>query len=171
MHHRLYVTKLNVQIVARPIYKEMSLEEVVRAANGAIYNNAAQAWNHTFFFHCMDPNGGGAPTGRISDGINQHWGSFEKFKEEFTSKAMGVFGSGNMWLVYDPNLDSKGGLRIVETHDGECPLVHDLRPVLTVDLWEHSYYIDFRNDRAKFLEAWWSCVNWEFANENLATCP
>lgn len=162
-HHNAYVTKLNAAIEGTE-YAEMSLEDIIKKADGGLFNNAAQVYNHTFYWNCLAPNGGGAPSGAIADAINGKWGSFDKFKEEFTAAAGGNFGSGWTWLVKN----GSGELEIVNTDDAGCPLTAGQTPVLTLDVWEHAYYIDYRNARPKYIETFFSSlVNWEFANSNL----
>lgn len=161
-HHAGYVTKLNAGIKGTE-FESMSLEDIVKKANGGIFNNAAQIWNHTFYWNSLKPNGGGAPTGAVADAINTKWGSFDKFKEEFTNSAATNFGSGWTWLVKNSN----GDLEIVNTDDAGCPLTAGQTPVLTLDVWEHAYYIDYRNARPKYIENFWDIVNWDFANKNL----
>ncbi|MCV2885964.1 superoxide dismutase [Fe] [Aestuariibacter sp. AA17] len=163
-HHATYVTKLNGLIEGTDM-ANMSLEEIVKKSDGGVFNNAAQVWNHTFYWNSLSPNGGGAPTGAIADAINAKWGSFEDFKAAFNDKAVNNFGSSWTWLVKTAD----GGLDIVNTSNAATPLTEEgLTPILTVDLWEHAYYIDYRNLRPKYMEGFWSLVNWEFANENLA---
>lgn len=161
-HHAGYVTKLNAGIKGTE-FESMSLEDIVKKANGGIFNNAAQIWNHTFYWNSLKPNGGGAPTGAVADAINAKWGSFDKFKEEFTNSAATNFGSGWTWLVKNSN----GELAIVNTDDAGCPLTEGQTPVLTLDIWEHAYYIDYRNARPSYIDAFWNLVNWDFANTNL----
>lgn len=161
-HHNAYVTKLNAAIEGTE-YAEMSLEDIIKKADGGLFNNAAQVYNHTFYWNCLAPNAGGAPNGAISDAINSKWGSFDKFKEEFSASAAGNFASGWTWLVKG----SSGDLEIVNTDDAGCPLTSNQTAILTLDVWEHAYYIDFRNARPKYIEAFWSLVNWDFANKNL----
>ncbi|MDN4059360.1 Fe-Mn family superoxide dismutase [Massilia sp. YIM B02769] len=161
-HHATYVTNLN-NLIKGTEFENMSLEEIVKKSSGGIFNNAAQVWNHTFFWNCMSPSGGGAPTGKVADAINAKWGSFDKFKEEFTKSAVGNFGSGWTWLVQKAD----GGVDIVNTSNAHTPLASDDKALLTCDVWEHAYYIDYRNARAKFVESWWNLVNWEFVNANL----
>ncbi len=162
-HHQTYVTNLN-NLVPGTEFEGLSLEEIVKKSSGGIFNNAAQVWNHTFYWNGLSPNGGGAPTGALADAINSTFGSFEKFKEEFTKCAVTTFGSGWAWLV--KNAD--GSLALVSTSNAGCPLTAGQTPILTCDVWEHAYYIDFRNLRPKYLEAFWALVNWEFANANFA---
>jgi Fe-Mn family superoxide dismutase len=162
-HHAGYVTNLN-NLIKGTEFENMSLEEIVKKSSGGIFNNSAQVWNHTFFWNCMTPNGGGAPTGPVADAINAKWGSFDKFKEEFSKSAVGNFGSGWTWLVQKAD----GGVDIVNTSNAHTPLASDDKALLTCDVWEHAYYIDYRNARAKFVESWWNLVNWEFVNQNMA---
>ena len=160
-HHQTYVTNLN-NLVPGTEFEGLSLEDIVKKSSGGIFNNAAQVWNHTFYWNCLSPNGGGAPTGGLANAIERTFGSFEKFKEEFTKCAVTTFGSGWAWLVKNPN----GTLELVSTSNAGCPLTNGQVPVLTCDVWEHAYYIDFRNLRPKYLEAFWALVNWEFTNAN-----
>lgn len=162
-HHQTYVTNLNNQI-KNSEFAQATLEEIVRKSSGGIFNNAAQVWNHTFFWQCMKPNGGGEPSGSLAEGIRAKWGSFERFKEAFTQSALGNFGSGWTWLVKKPD----GALDIVNTSNAATPLTGSDKPLLTCDVWEHAYYIDYRNARAKFLAAFWQLVNWDFVAKNYA---
>lgn len=161
-HHQAYVTKLNEGIKGTE-FENMSLEDIIKKSTGGLFNNAAQTYNHTFYWNCLAPNAGGAPTGAIADAIAKKWGSFDKFKEEFSNKAATNFGSGWTWLVKNSN----GDLEIVNTDDAGCPLTAGQTPVLTLDVWEHAYYIDYRNARPKYIENFWDIVNWDFANKNL----
>lgn len=160
-HHQTYVTNLN-NLVPGTEFEGLSLEDIVKKSSGGIFNNAAQVWNHTFYWNCLSPNGGGEPTGGLANAIERTFGSFEKFKEEFSKCAVTTFGSGWAWLVKNPN----GTLELVSTSNAGCPLTNGQVPVLTCDVWEHAYYIDFRNLRPKYLEAFWALVNWEFASAN-----
>lgn len=160
-HHQTYVTNLN-NLVPGTEFEGLSLEEIVKKSSGGIFNNAAQVWNHTFYWNSLSPNGGGEPTGGLANAIERTFGSFEKFKEEFTKTAVTTFGSGWAWLVKN----DKGGLELVSTSNAGCPLTAGQTPILTCDVWEHAYYIDFRNLRPKYLEAFWALVNWEFASAN-----
>lgn len=160
-HHQTYVTNLN-NLVAGTEFENMSLEDIVKKSSGGIFNNAAQVWNHTFYWNCLSPNGGGAPTGGLANAIDRTFGSFEQFKEEFTKCAVTTFGSGWAWLVKNAN----GTLELVSTSNAGCPLTTGQTPILTCDVWEHAYYIDYRNARPKYLEAFWALVNWEFASAN-----
>ncbi|RUO35327.1 superoxide dismutase [Fe] [Aliidiomarina sanyensis] len=161
-HHQTYVDKLN-GLVEGSEFAGKSLEEIVKTSSGGVFNNAAQVWNHTFYWHCLSPNGGGEPTGALAKAINAKWGSFADFKKAFDTAAVNNFGSSWTWLVKT----SDGSLDIVNTSNAATPLTDDnLTPVLTVDLWEHAYYIDYRNARPKYLESFWKLVNWEFASKN-----
>lgn len=163
-HHATYVTKLN-GLVPGTEFEGKSLEEIIKTSSGPVFNNSAQIWNHTFYWHCLSPNGGGAPTGALGDAIKAKWGSFEKFQEEFDNKAVNNFGSSWTWLVKL----SDGSLDIVNTSNAGTPLTESgMTALLTVDLWEHAYYIDYRNARPKYMEAFWKLANWEFAAENFA---
>jgi Fe-Mn family superoxide dismutase len=162
-HHQTYVTNLNNQIKGTE-FEELSLEEIIRKSSGGMFNNAAQIWNHTFYWNCLSPNGGGEPTGRLADLINKAFGDFAKFKEEFTKVTVGTFGSGWGWLVQRPN----GELALVSTSNAGTPLTGEDRALLTCDVWEHAYYIDYRNARPKYVEAFWNLVNWEFVESQLA---
>lgn len=163
-HHATYIAKLNGLIEGTDMANQ-SLEEIVRNSEGGVFNNAAQVWNHTFYWHSLSPNGGGVPTGTIANAIIATWGSFEDFKTAFNDKAVNNFGSSWTWLVKTAD----GSLDIVNTSNAATPLTDDsLTPILTVDLWEHAYYIDHRNARPSYLNGFWSLVNWDFANQNLA---
>lgn len=163
-HHQTYVTKLNGLVEGTEL-ENTSLEDLIRTSSGGIFNNAAQVWNHTFYWHCLSPNGGGEPTGAIADAINASFGSFEDFKAAFADTAVNTFGSGWAWLV--KNAD--GSLELVSTSNAATPLtVEGQTPLLTCDVWEHAYYIDYRNARPQYLEAFWNLVNWDFVNQNLA---
>jgi Fe-Mn family superoxide dismutase len=161
-HHQTYVTNLN-NLIKETEHAEQTLEEIVRSASGGIFNNAAQVWNHTFYWNSLSPNGGGAPGGKIGAAIDADFGSFTKFQTEFTQKAVTLFGSGWAWLVRNGD----GSLAIVQTSNAATPLTGDQTPLLTCDVWEHAYYVDYRNARPKYLEAFWNLVNWDFANANL----
>lgn len=163
-HHNAYVVKLNELTAGKPEEKK-SLEELILTATGPVFNQAAQIWNHTFYWNSLSPNGGGEPKGAIADAIQKQWGSFDKFKEEFTAKTIGVFGSGWGWLVKNED----GTLAIAQTSNAGNPLTSKQKPILTCDVWEHAYYIDFRNLRPKYVETFWKLVNWDFANKNFAS--
>ncbi|BBR40585.1 superoxide dismutase [Aeromonas veronii] len=163
-HHNTYVVNLN-NLVPGTEFEGKSLEEIIKTSSGGIFNNAAQIWNHTFYWHCLSPNGGSEPTGALADAINKAFGSFAEFKDAFTKSAIGNFGSSWTWLVKKAD----GSLAIVNTSNAGCPLTEaGTTPLLTVDLWEHAYYIDFRNLRPKYMETFWTLVNWEFVAKNLA---
>jgi Fe-Mn family superoxide dismutase len=161
-HHKAYVDKLNALIPGTE-FEKATLEDIVKKAKGGMFNQAAQIWNHTFYWHSLSPKGGGEPSGKLADAIKQSFGSFEAFKKEFSDKAAGQFGSGWAWLVRKGD----GKLAVVQTGNADTPLTGSDRPLLTCDVWEHAYYIDYRNARPKYIEAWWMLVNWEFAAKNL----
>jgi len=161
-HHRTYVDKLN-DLIAGTEYEKLPLEEIVTNSSGGIFNNAAQTWNHSFYWNCLSPTGGGLPTGKIAEAIEAKWGSFDKFKDELTQSAVTNFGSGWTWLVRN----EQGELEIGNTSNAGNPLTHNKTPILTIDVWEHAYYVDYRNARPQYIEAYWNLVNWEFANRNL----
>ena len=163
-HHKTYVDKLNGMLPGSE-FEGKSLEDIVKTSNGGVFNNAAQIWNHTFYWHCLSPNGGGEPTGAIAAAIDSAFGSFDKFKEEFTAHAVGNFGSGWTWLVKKAD----GSVAIVDTSNAATPLTDEsVTPLLTVDVWEHAYYIDYRNARPKYMDAFWALVNWDFVNANFS---
>ncbi|MDD5578605.1 MAG: superoxide dismutase [Fe] [Methylobacter sp.] len=162
-HHQTYVTNLN-NLIPGTEFEKLSLEEIILKSSGGIFNNAAQVWNHTFYWNSLVPNGGGQPTGALADAINSAFGSFDKFKEEFTKCAVTTFGSGWAWLV--KNAD--GSLALASTSNAGNPLTTGQTPLLTCDVWEHAYYIDYRNARPAYLEAFWALVNWEFAADNFS---
>ena len=161
-HHKAYVDKLN-ELQKGTEFENMELEEVVKKSSGGIYNQAAQIWNHTFFWNCMKPNGGGEPTGALAEAINKKWGSYADFKKAFVTSAVGNFGSGWTWLVKKPD----GSVDIVNMGAAGTPLTTGDTAVFTVDVWEHAYYIDYRNLRQKFVETYLDkLANWEFAAKN-----
>ncbi|MBY3788592.1 superoxide dismutase [Fe] [Photobacterium carnosum] len=165
-HHNTYVVKLNGLVEGTDL-AEKSLEEIVQTSTGGVFNNAAQVWNHTFYWHCLAPNGGGEPTGELADAIVKAFGSFAEFKAKFTDSAINNFGSGWTWLVKTED----GALEIVNTSNAGCPIAEGglkMTPLLTVDVWEHAYYIDYRNMRPSYMNAFWALVNWDFAAKNLA---
>ncbi len=161
-HHQTYVDNLNKLVAGSPL-ADKSLEELIKTTDGGIFNNAAQVWNHTFYWYCLSPKGGGEPKGKLGDGIKQAFGSFPTFKEKFTEAALTQFGSGWAWLVKKPD----GSLALEKTANAGNPMTSGLKPLLTCDVWEHAYYIDYRNARAKYVEAFWSLVNWEFVEKQL----
>lgn len=162
-HHQTYVTNLN-NLIPGTEFETLSLEEIVMKSSGGIFNNAAQIWNHTFYWNSLSANGGGEPTGDLAEAINKAFGSFEAFKAAFTQTAVTTFGAGWGWLV--KNAD--GSLELVSSSNAACPLTSGQTPLLTCDVWEHAYYIDYRNARPKYLEAFWNLVNWDFAAANFA---
>ncbi|WP_115718095.1 superoxide dismutase [Fe] [Gallaecimonas mangrovi] len=162
-HHNTYVVNLN-NLTKGTENEGKTLEDIIKSASGGLFNNAAQVWNHTFYWHCLSPNGGGAATGAISDAINSAFGSFDAFKEEFTKSAVGNFGSGWTWLVKKAD----GSIGLHNTSNAGCPITEGVTPLLTVDVWEHAYYIDYRNARPKYMDAFWALVNWDFVNKNFA---
>ncbi len=161
-HHAAYFTNLNNLTAGKP-EADKSLEDLILSGSGGIFNNAAQAWNHTFSWHCMAPGGGGAPSGALAAAIDRDFGSFDAFKEAFNKAAVAVFGSGWCWLAKDGQ-----GKLVIHPSQGpaDLPMKHGLVAILTVDVWEHAYYIDYKNLRAKFVEGFWGAVNWQFANAN-----
>ena len=162
-HHQTYVTNLN-NLAKGTEFEAMALEDVVRKSQGGMFNNAAQIWNHTFYWNSLSPKGGGEPAGKLADAIRKSFGSFQEFKDKFSQAAIGTFGSGWAWLVQRPD----GTLGIVSTSNAATPLTGADRPLLTCDVWEHAYYIDYRNARAKYVESFWNLVNWEFATAQMA---
>lgn len=163
-HHQTYVTNLN-NLIAGTEFENLSLEDIVRKSSGGIFNNAAQVWNHTFYWNGMKPSGGGKPTGALAEAIDKAFGSFDAFKEEFSKCAVTTFGSGWAWLV--KNAD--GSLALVSTSNAGCPLTAGQKPLLTIDVWEHAYYIVYRNARPKYVEDFFSVVNWDFVAANFAS--
>jgi Fe-Mn family superoxide dismutase len=162
-HHKTYVDKLN-GLVEGTDMENASLEDVIKQAEGGVFNNAAQVWNHTFYWNCLSPNGGGEPSGALADAINSAFGSFADFKEQFTASAVNNFGSGWTWLVQKAD----GSVAIHNTSNAGCPITEGVTPLLTVDVWEHAYYIDYRNARPKYMEAFWNLVNWDFVSSNMS---
>ncbi|MCX2496696.1 superoxide dismutase [Fe] [Plesiomonas shigelloides] len=162
-HHNTYVVNLN-NLVPGTEFEGKSLEDIVKTSSGPIFNNAAQVWNHTFYWNCLAPQAGGEPTGALADAINQAFGSFNAFKTQFNDAAVKNFGSGWTWLVKKAD----GSLAIVNTSNAGCPLTEGHTPLLTVDVWEHAYYIDYRNVRPNYLNGFWALVNWNFVAKNLA---
>ena len=163
-HHKAYVDKLNAALPGSK-YEKMSLDEMVTASAGEakIFNNAAQTWNHTFYWNCLSPNGGGEPKGALADAIKKGFGSFGDFNKKFTDLAATLFGSGWAWLVKKKD----GSIDLQPTKDAGNPMTDGNKPLLTCDVWEHAYYIDYRNARPKYIEAFWKLVNWEFVEKNL----
>ncbi len=163
-HHNAYVTNLN-NLIPGTEYENLALEEIIKKAPaGGVFNNAAQVWNHTFYWNCLAPNAGGEPSGAVADAIAKAFGSFDAFKEKFSTSAATNFGSGWTWLVKNGD----GSVEIVNTSNAGSPLTQDKKPLLTCDVWEHAYYIDYRNARPKYVESFWNLVNWEFVAKNFA---
>lgn len=162
-HHQAYVNKLN-ELTEGTDDANKSLEEIIKSSSGGLFNQAAQVWNHTFYWHCLAPNGGGEPTGALAEAIDAKFGSFAKFKETFNANAVANFGSGWTWLIKTAD----GGVDIVNTSNADTPIAHGQTPLLTIDVWEHAYYIDYRNARPKYLENVWSVLNWDFVAQNFA---
>lgn len=156
-HHQTYVDNLNKQIAGTE-FEALDLEAIIRKSQGGMFNNAAQVWNHTFYWNCLKPAGGGEPKGKLAEAINAAFGSFAAFKEQFTQTALTTFGSGWAWLVQRPD----GTLALVSTSNAATPLTGNDTALLTCDVWEHAYYVDYRNARAKYVEAFWNLVNWDF---------
>ena len=162
-HHKTYVDNLN-NLVPGTEFEGQSLEAIIKTSSGGIFNNAAQVWNHTFYWHCLSPDGGGEPTGELADAINETFGSFDIFKEEFTKTSVTTFGSGWGWLVKT----SDGKLELASTTGAGNPITEGKTPLLTCDVWEHAYYVDYRNARPAYLKAFWELVNWEYVAEQFA---
>ena len=160
-HHQAYVTNLN-NLVPGTEFENASLEEIVMKSSGGIFNNAAQVWNHTFYWNGLSPDGGGEPSGALADAINSAFGSFAAFKDTFIKSGIGNFGSGWTWLVKNDD----GSVEIVNTSNAANPMTDGKTPLLTIDVWEHAYYVDYRNARPKYLEEIWSIVNWDFVAAN-----
>ena len=162
-HHQTYVTNLN-NLVEGTEQASQSLEEIILSSDGGLFNNAAQVWNHTFYWNSLSPTGGGAPTGPIADKIGAAFGSYEDFVTEFSQAAITQFGSGWAWLIEDGS-----GLSILKTANADLPLKHSAKAILTIDVWEHAYYVDYRNARPAYVASVIeNLINWEFANSNLA---
>ncbi|MCB9026305.1 MAG: superoxide dismutase [Bdellovibrionaceae bacterium] len=161
-HHKSYVDKLNSLTEGSDLASK-SLEELIKTQKGAVFNNAAQIWNHTFYWNCLKPKGGGEPTGKLAEAINKKFGSFNNFKTQFSEAATTQFGSGWAWLTKDV----QGNLEITKTGNADNPMTSGKTPLLTCDVWEHAYYIDYRNARPKYVEAFWSIVNWDFVSKQL----
>lgn len=162
-HHQTYVDNLNKLVAGTP-NENKSLEELIKTTDGGIFNNAAQVWNHTFYWYCLGPKAGGEPKGKIAEAIKKQFGSFATFKEQFSEAAKTQFGSGWAWLVQKPD----GSLAIEKTGNAGNPMTSGLKPLLTCDVWEHAYYIDYRNARPKYVEAFWNLVNWDFVEKQLS---
>jgi len=165
-HHQTYVTNLN-KLISGTEFEDMALEDIIKKATGGIFNNAAQVWNHSFYWNCLSPNGGGQPGGALLDAINSAFGSFDAFKEKFSTSAATNFGSGWTWLVKGAD-GADGGVEIVNTSNAATPMTDGKTALLTCDVWEHAYYIDYRNARPKYVEAFWNLVNWDFVAGNFS---
>ena len=162
-HHQTYVNNLNGMIDGTE-YADMDLVDIIRKSSGGMFNNAAQVWNHTFYWNCLSPNGGGRPEGKLAEAIDRDFGDFDAFVDAFSKASIGRFGSGWGWLVQKPD----GKLEVTSTPNAETPVTTEDTPLLTCDVWEHAYYIDYRNARPKYVEAFWNLVNWEFVAGNMA---
>ncbi|MBN9288970.1 MAG: superoxide dismutase [Gammaproteobacteria bacterium 39-13] len=162
-HHKAYVDNLN-NLITNTEFAGQSLEHIIMHSSGGIFNNAAQIWNHTFYWHCLSPNGGGEPKGELAKAIEKAFGSFAQFKELFTKASVGTFGSGWGWLVKKAD----GSLEIVSTSNAQTPMTSQQTALLTCDVWEHAYYIDYRNARPKYVEHFWELVNWDFVAANFS---
>lgn len=160
-HHQTYVTNLN-NLIKGTEFENSALEEIILKSSGGIFNNAAQVWNHTFYWNGLKPNAGGAPTGELAAAIDKAFGSFEEFKKQFSQKAITTFGSGWAWLVKNKD----GALSLESTSNAATPMTNGQTALLTIDVWEHAYYIDYRNARAKYVEEFWNIVNWDFVAAN-----
>jgi Fe-Mn family superoxide dismutase len=163
-HHQAYVNNLN-NLIKDTEFANASLEEIIMKSSGGIFNNAAQVWNHTFYWNCMSPNSSGEPTGKLADAIKQKFGSFEEFKKLFSQTAIATFGSGWGWLAKN----AQGELEIISTGNAGTPMTQDKKALLTCDVWEHAYYIDYRNARPSYVDNFWKIVNWDFVAENFAS--
>ena len=161
-HHQTYVTNLN-NLTADGEFANASLEEIITKSSGGVFNNAAQIWNHTFYWNCLTPTSSGTPSGNLASAIDSAFGSFDEFKAKMVQSATTNFGSGWTWLVKN----SSGALEIVNTSNAGCPITDGHTPLLTIDVWEHAYYIDYRNARPKYLESIWSIINWDFVASNM----
>ena len=161
-HHQTYINNLN-GLVEGTENANRTLDEIIINSQGGLFNNAAQVWNHTFYWNCMGPNGGGDPTGSVADAINKAFGSFADFKDQFSKSAATNFGSGWTWLVQNSN----GDVEIQNTSNAGCPMTSSAKAILTIDVWEHAYYVDKRNARPAYIESWWNLVNWDYVNSQL----
>jgi Fe-Mn family superoxide dismutase len=161
-HHQTYVTNLN-NLIKGTEFEDLSLEDIIKKSSGGIFNNAAQVWNHTFYWNSLAPKAGGQPGGEVAKAINAKFGSFDEFKKQFSATAVGTFGSGWAWLVKNPG----GSIELASTSNAATPMTSGKAALLTCDVWEHAYYIDYRNARPKYVEAFWNLVNWDFVAKNL----
>lgn len=159
-HHQAYVNNLNA-LIPGTSFEKADLETIIKSSDGAIFNNAAQVWNHTFYFFQFSPNGGGKPQGKLAEAICTKWGDFEKFKDVFEKTAVGLFGSGWAWLVAHPD----GALDIVKESNAGNPMTKGLKPIFTFDVWEHAYYLDYQNKRGDYLKKLWTIIDWEIVSK------
>lgn len=162
-HHQAYVTNLN-NLIKETEFADQSLENIIMKSSGGIFNNAAQVWNHTFYWHCMTPNARSEPQGKLADAIKKAFGSFDEFKKRFSQTAITTFGSGWGWLVKN----AKGEIELLSTSNADLPMKHNSKALLTCDVWEHAYYIDYKNLRPSYVENFWKLVNWDFVEKNFA---
>lgn len=162
-HHQAYVTNLN-NLIKDTEFADASLEDTIMKSSGGIFNNAAQVWNHTFYWNCMTPKSNGKPSGKLAEAIDKAFGSFDEFKKKFSQTAITTFGSGWGWLVKN----EKGDVELMSTSNADLPMKHGKKALLTCDVWEHAYYIDYRNLRPSYVEKFWDLVNWEFVEKNFA---
>lgn len=162
-HHQAYVNNLN-NLVPSTEFADASLDDIIMKSSGGIFNNAAQVWNHTFYWNCLTPKTGGTPSGQLAEAIDKAFGSFEEFKKRFSQTAITTFGSGWAWLVKN----EKGELEIISTSNADLPMKHGKKALLTCDVWEHAYYIDYRNMRPTYVEQFWHIVNWDFVAKNFS---
>ena len=162
-HHKAYVDNLN-KLIKDTTFVDLSLEETIMRSSGGIFNNAAQVWNHTFYWHCLTPKSEGEPSGKLADALTKKFGSIEEFKKQFTQAAVTVFGSGWAWLVKN----QAGELEIIQTSNAGTPMQQHKKALLTCDVWEHAYYIDYRNARPQYVDEFWKIVNWEFMADNFS---
>lgn len=162
-HHQAYVNNLN-NLIKDTELANLSLEDIIMKSSGGVFNNAAQIWNHTFYWHCLTPNSAGEPQGKLADAIKKKFGSFDEFKKAFTESATKLFGSGWTWLAKD----AKGELEIINESNAGLPMKTNKKALFTCDVWEHAYYIDYRNARPKYLENFWAIVNWDFVAKNFS---
>ncbi len=165
-HHQTYVTNLN-NLISGSEFEDKSLEDIIATSSNGLFNNAAQVWNHSFYWNCLSPSGGGVPDGKFAEAIAEKFGSFDELKAAFAQTCIATFGSGWGWLV--SNAD--GSLELVSTSNAQSPLTSGQTPLLTCDVWEHAYYIDYRNARPQYLEAFWNLVNWDFVAQNFKKLP
>ncbi len=162
-HHQAYVTNLN-NLIKDTEFANASLEDTIMKSSGGIFNNAAQVWNHTFYWNCMTPKGAGKPQGKLADAMTKAFGSFDEFKKRFSQTAITTFGSGWGWLVKN----AQGDLELMSTSNADLPMKHGKKALLTCDVWEHAYYIDYRNMRPTYVEKFWDIVHWDFVEKNFA---